>query len=549
MQKQDKIKEDIYAILYRREITSDGRYVFFPCQCVEGCFDNSDKSFMDIYGNLYYSCENYTMLNTNQAFTYYYDSSLTDIMNMMNNNEKEVAVSMFYDKLKSNILIGKVNDKKEIIEICEITDEKLDSIVSNVSFNTNNGSGSVTLTKQLLLDILNNCDNEDKLKVLLDKINYLEDLSTKKQKVDLSVVMSLTNLMTEKNISKAKTNFDKGVCEDKKEDVSLSKEEKEEVSINIKRTTKDVYNSIVSKLVGQDESVQVVLAAILDNLLAENHDEIIRPFIIGGTGSGKSFLFKLIEKELDVPVIIVDCNQLVQSGYEGKMIEDVLKDLYLLCDKDLETTENAVVVFDEIDKIGDKGATVSEIGVQQALLKFIEGQKYVVNMDKYEVEKVVIDTSMMSIAACGAFEGLKNKEKTVGFTNSKEQEKITIKKLTEYCGMIPELLGRFNLYVQYNEVTEELIRKQLEESLSSPLRIKENFYLQNYGVKLVFDDSFIDRLVRDAMKRNTGFRGVDQVVNQALSQISFALKISLDNKKEVIITEETIDDAKKFILV
>ena len=115
--------------------------------------------------------------------------------------------------------------------------------------------------------------------------------------------------------------------------------------------------------------------------------------------------------------------------------------------------------------------------------------------------------------------------------------------------MIPELLGRFNLYVQYNEVTEELIRKQLEESLSSPLRIKENFYLQNYGVKLVFDDSFIDRLVRDAMKRNTGFRGVDQVVNQALSQISFALKISLDNKKEVIITEETIDDAKKFILV
>jgi len=211
-------------------------------------------------------------------------------------------------------------------------------------------------------------------------------------------------------------------------------------------------------------------------------------------------------------------------------------------------TENAVVVFDEIDKIGDKGANVSEIGVQQTLLKFIEGQKYVGNMDKAEMEKVVIDTSMMSIAACGAFEAIRTKDTTVGFGKSEKREKITIDKLVQKGGMIPELLGRFNLFVQYNDVTEEMIRKQLNESMSSPTKVKQEFYSQNYGVNLVFTEAFINRLVSDAMKRKTGFRGVDQVVNQALSQVNFKLQTSSPIYKEVIIDGDTIDDPKKYVL-
>ena len=288
----------------------------------------------------------------------------------------------------------------------------------------------------------------------------------------------------------------------------------------------DVYEYITQRMVGQDDSVKVVLSSIVNNLYARSPNELIRPFIIGGTGSGKSYLFKLIERGLEIPVIIVDCNQLVQSGYEGKMIDDVLKDLYLLCDRDKDLTENAVVVFDEIDKIGDKGATVSEIGVQQTLLKFIEGQKYVINMDKYEMEKVIIDTSMMTIAACGAFEGIREKEKTVGFTKDVVKNENLINRLVKNGGMIPELLGRFNLYVEYNEVTREMIKYQLENSITSPIRIKQDFYLDNYGMKLVFTDSFLEKLCDDAVKRKTGFRGVDQVVNQALSEVNFVLQTS-----------------------
>ena len=546
VKEKDEIRDSIYAILYRREVISDGKYVFFPCQCIEGYFDSSDKSFIDIYGNLYYSCCNYTMLNTNQTFTYYYDISQDDVMNMMKSDDLESALSMFYDRIKSTILIGKVNDTDKVVEVYEITNEKLDFINSNVVFNTEDGNAKITLTKNQLIGLLKDTNAKDKINFLVDKIDKLESINKKNKNVDLSVMISLANLMTTSKTKEKSVPINNENIE--KEELVMSKDDKKNELKIIRDTINDSYDYITSKMVGQDEAIQSVLGAVINNMYASSSEELIRPFIIGGTGSGKSYLFKLIQKSLDLPVIIVDCNQLVQSGYEGKMIDDVLKDLYLLCDRDKEMTENAVVVFDEIDKIGDKGANVSEIGVQQALLKFIEGQKYVVNIDKQEMEKVIIDTSMMTIAACGAFEGLKEKDKNVGFTKKDFEDVINIEKLVKKGGMIPELLGRFNLYVMYNEVTEEMIRNQLRNSKSSPIKVKQDFYLQNYGIKLVFTDSFIDRLVSDAMKNKTGFRGVDQVVNQALSNLNFIIQSSLGIGNEVIIGDDVIDNPKKYII-
>lgn len=540
MKKQDKTKDISYSILYKRILTDNGYYVFFPCQCVEGYYDKTDQSFLDDHGHLYYSCNNYTMINTGQSDTYYYETTLEDIKNMFQTEDKDEAVTKFYDKLKSNLLIGYINTVKEKIEMYEVNREKLDAIKNNVTFKSLNGNGEIVLKKKQLDELVEESDEsiKNKIKVLIDKMEYLDKFSKEQKNLDLSVIVPYHNLMTAKNIEQAKKT--------KKEEVVVEKEETEEPEISGSLTL-DTYNYVTQRLIGQDESAKKVISAMVNNLFAETPEELIRPFIIGGTGSGKSFLFKLIEKRTEIPVIIVDCNQIVQSGYEGKMIEDVLKDLYLLCDRDLEETEHAIVVFDEIDKIGDKGATVSEIGVQQALLKFIEGQKYVVNMDKTEMDKVIIDTSMMSIVACGAFEGLKEKDKQVGFTKVNES-KLDTDVLVKKGGMIPELLGRFNLYVEYNEVTKDMIKEQLEKSLTSPIRIKEQFFKENYGINLKFNESFIERLCNDAISRKTGFRGVDQVVNQALSEVNFVLQTTNKNCREVVISDETIDDCKKYVL-
>lgn len=541
MKKQDKTKDVSYAIIYKRFLTDNGYYLFFPCQCIEGYYDQTDKSFMDVYNHLYYSCDNYTMINTGQSDTYYYEATLSDIKNMFNVEDKDEAVAKFYDKLRSNLLIGYINDREEKIDIYEVNKDKLELLKNNnVIFDTVNTSTNVVLTRDQIEFLIKEEDEEttkQKLKLLLD----IRDSFNKKARAnkinELTMAIPFANLKVASEIKRPET---KVVEEKKEEDIYLEKD-------FVRNFTANSYKYVTDRLIGQNESVKKVIGAVVNNLYAENPEELIRPFIIGGTGSGKSYLFKLIEKSTEIPVILVDCNQIVQSGYEGKMIEDVLKDLYLLCDRDINATEHAIVVFDEIDKIGDKGATVSEIGVQQALLKFIEGQKYVVNMDKAEMEKVIIDTSMMTIVACGAFEGLKEKDKQVGFTRVKES-RVDTDVLVKKGGMIPELLGRFNLYVEYNDVTKDMLKEQLETSLSSPTRVKESFFLENYDIKLRFSDSFIERLCNDAIRRKTGFRGVDQVVNQALSEVNFVLQTTNKHCKEVVITEETIDNPKKYML-
>lgn len=545
MKKQDKAKDISYAILYKRIISDDGYYVFFPCQCVEGSYDKTDKSFLDIHNHLYYSCDNYTMINTGQSDTYYYEANLEDIKNMFQTDDKNEAVTKFYDKLKSNLLIGYINTAKEEIEMYEVNKDKLELLKNNnIMIDISNSSTNVVLTREQIEFLISEDDDKtikEKLKILLkirDSLHNRKIMNKNEKLNNLRLAIPFANLKLARDIKPPKPK--QQVKESPKKEV---KEEPETSG----RLTLDTYKYVTERLIGQDESAKKIISAMVNNLFAETPEELIRPFIIGGTGSGKSFLFKLIEKCMEKPVIIVDCNQIVQSGYEGKMIEDVLKDLYLLCDRDLEETEHAIVVFDEIDKIGDKGATVSEIGVQQALLKFIEGQKYVVNMDKSEMEKVVIDTSMMSIVACGAFEVLKEKDKIVGFTKVNES-KLDTDVLVKKGGMIPELLGRFNLYVEYNEVTKDMIKEQLEKSLTSPIKIKEQFFKENYGINLKFNEAFIERLCDDAIKRKTGFRGVDQVVNQALSEVNFVIQTTNETCQEVVISDETIDDPKKYTL-
>lgn len=540
MKKQDKTKDISYAIIYKRFLTDNGYYLFFPCQCIEGDYDQTDKSFMDVYNHLYYSCDNYTMINTGQSDTYYYEATLSDIKNMFNVEDKDEAVAKFYDKLRSNLLIGYINDREEKIDIYEVNKDKLELLKNNnVIFDTVNSSTNIVLTRDQIEFLINEEDEEttkQKLRLLLDIRDSFNKRVRANKISELTMAIPFANLKVASEFKRPNL---------KQEKIVEQKEEpKQEESLTLSATT---YKFVTDRLVGQDEAVKKVIGAVINNLSADDPEELIRPFIIGGTGSGKSYLFKLIDRCTEMPVIIVDCNQLVQSGYEGKMIEDVLKDLYLLCERDLDAAEHAIVVFDEIDKIGDKGATVSEIGVQQTLLKFIEGQKYVINLDKYETEKVIIDTSMISVVACGAFEGLKDKDKQVGFTKvneSKQDTDVLVKK----GGMIPELLGRFNLYVEYNDVTKDMLKEQLKNSLSSPTRVKENFFLEKYGIHLRFNEDFIERLCDDAIRRKTGFRGVDQVVNQALSEVNFVLQTTNNNCKEVVITEETIDNPKKYVL-
>ena len=86
---------------------------------------------------------------------------------------------------------------------------------------------------------------------------------------------------------------------------------------------------------------------------------------------------KTLARVLDVPFSMSDCTPLTQAGYIGEDAEVCVQRLLAAANYDVTAAERGIICLDEIDKIATAkvahGKDVSGEGVQQALLKIIEG--------------------------------------------------------------------------------------------------------------------------------------------------------------------------------
>ncbi|KAK2612843.1 ATP-binding protein [Conoideocrella luteorostrata] len=166
--------------------------------------------------------------------------------------------------------------------------------------------------------------------------------------------------------------------------------------------------------------------------------------LIGPTGVGKTYILETLSKQIHVPFSICDCNSLTQAGYIGQDVESCIERLLIESNYDIKSTEYGIVVLDEFDKLARResptGRDVGGEGVQQALLKLVEGTKVTINVKDNrlsrstplittnynsagspsstaqtappggKVDQYTIDTSNILFVFCGAFVGL---DKTV----------------------------------------------------------------------------------------------------------------------------------------
>lgn len=530
-----------YSIVYRKVWLHSHYIIFIPAFVVEGK-ENKEQHYFATNGNeIYYQFYNYERMENE-----FYHDFITEkeLMELYDTADIESATSKYFDDIAENIVVGYLDTNQTTIELSNLPLYKLAGLTKNISYNINSdGMAEVRLTKSQLHSL----SLEPDLDTLKRQIQYYYSQS---EKLDNLYATKGITTVTFDALGNHLISFSKSNKQISKDEKRLESE-KENINDIIESSTLTVYKYIVSRLVGQNDVVEDIVSAVVGNMKASNPHELITPFVIGPTGSGKSLLFKLLGECLDIPVIIVDCNTIVQSGYEGKNIEDVLKDLYKLCNEDIFKTEHAIVFLDEIDKIAANGASVSDIGAQNTLLKFIEGNKYVVQLDRLGSETITIDTSMMTIAAGGAFDNLTSShDKSMGFGNDLNKslnKNIEIDALKKY-GMISELLARFNLFVQYNNVTEQMLYDSLTSSEISPLKIKQDYYLRAYNIKLTFNNSYIQRICQDAIKLKTGFRGITKAVNTSLRKLNFKLQCNPNQYHEVIVTDAIIDDPKQYVL-
>jgi len=295
-------------------------------------------------------------------------------------------------------------------------------------------------------------------------------------------------------------------------------------------------------VVGQDEAKIVLAVAIANHYKRINNPDNITEIakgnvlMIGPTGTGKTLMARSVARYLDVPFVVADATTLTEAGYVGDDVESLIARLYTAADNDVEKCQRGIIFLDEIDKISRKSESstvskdVSGEGVQQALLKLIEGTKCKIipqgSRKQATSDGIEIDTTNILFIAGGAFVGLENILKTrlqgtsMGFgakiTTSVDVDlaEVTPDDLVRY-GLIPEFVGRFSSYVSLHNLT----KAQLISILTD---VQHNFVEQykwlfdQDGVELLFDAESLDIIAERTLNTKTGARGLHSELERVL---------------------------------
>jgi ATP-dependent Clp protease ATP-binding subunit ClpX len=302
-------------------------------------------------------------------------------------------------------------------------------------------------------------------------------------------------------------------------------------------------------VIGQDRAKMVLSVAIANHYKRiRNPDknteiEKVNILMLGPTGSGKTLLARSVARYLDVPFVIADATSLTEAGYVGDDVESLISRLYAASGNDVEKTQQGIVFVDEIDKISRRSESqsitrdVSGEGVQQALLKLVEGTKCRITptggRKHPNGDTVEIDTTNILFIAGGAFVGLDNIVKnrirgtSIGFQakvsvdSAGDLDKVTPDDLVKF-GMIPEFVGRFPSWVALNELALADLISILTEIKHSYVDQYKWLFVQDQIV-LEFAQSALEKVAENTLKNKTGARGLHSELERVLLPHMFNL--------------------------
>lgn len=326
------------------------------------------------------------------------------------------------------------------------------------------------------------------------------------------------------------------------EDSAKEEEPKKKTKVLIPEQIKKHLDDFI---VGQESAKIALSVAIYNHYKRINNKskdveiEKSNVLMVGPSGSGKTLTVKTIAKLFDLPYVIADATSLTEAGYVGEDAENLIKRLVENAGGDIERAQQGIIFIDEIDKKSKKGESstvsrdVSGEGVQQALLKLIEGTIVKVS-DDYD-DTIEFDTKDVLFIVSGAFVGLdevikKHRAKSsigIGATLATKTTFSEIVKTSEpedfvRYGLIPEFVGRCPIFVVYEDLSLDMMVKIIKEPKNSIVsQFKELFKYE--GVILDFDDKYLYNIAAECMKQKVGARGLRAAMEKDLQNLQYIL--------------------------
>lgn len=381
----------------------------------------------------------------------------------------------------------------EIIKINEPTIKETENILSkirpsfekhyNIKITEENIKNIVSLTDRYVLDRF----NPDKSIDLLDSVCAMKEVESTKEKDISKLKDKLLNIVKKKENMVKKNNFDEALKYRSMEIKLQEKIDKEENTPNkitakdikemlerknnipfIENDFKDLENYLLDNIIGQNNVVREIISA----LKQKEEDLPVSILLTGSTGVGKTKTVKEIAKYLDIPLIRLDLSEYNESvsitrligasaGYVGYDDENIFEKVRM--------NPHSIILLDELEK--------AHPNVINLFLQILD-EGYVTNSKGEKIDFKNTYIFMTSNAMIN---------QKIGFMKGKSNYQDSFSK---------EFLARITAKINYNNITEEMIKE----------------YLDKKGIE---DYS----LVKDFDYENQGFRGLDKYLKTKKTKV------------------------------
>lgn len=368
----------------------------------------------------------------------------------------------------------------EIIKINEPTIKETENILSkirpsfekhyNIKITEENIKNIVSLTDRYVLDRF----NPDKSIDLLDSVCAMKEVESTKEKDISKLKDKLLNIIKKKENMVKKNNFDEALKYRSMEIKLQEKIDKEENTPNkitekdikemlerknnipfIENDFKDLENYLLDNIIGQNNVVREIINA----LKQKEEDLPVSILLTGSTGVGKTKTVKEIAKYLDIPLIRLDLSEYNESvsitrligasaGYVGYDDENIFEKVRM--------NPHSIILLDELEK--------AHPNVINLFLQILD-EGYVTNSKGEKIDFKNTYIFMTSNAMIN---------QKIGFMKGKSNYQDSFSK---------EFLARITAKINYNNITEEMIKEYLDKKGIADYSLVKDFDYENQGFR------------------------------------------------------------------